>query len=172
MASLAAFGQSTNRHLDIAYNGGMILNPGWSIGLHYQVFEQEKTKPKGEVLNEIRAGLAFKGYYHRRLNTGIYLTPEASWIRTSPRNRQLGASLGIGYLRTFTPNTFGVSEDGVVDKKPLAGNNHFISIIGLRFGKKRTQMEWFIQPRLMVQFPYFEKPNLYFTTEFGISLNL
>ncbi len=165
-------------YLKIAYAGGMITHPGFSVGAGYQLSQWTNTKRNGNIVTQdIRLGINLGTYFHKRMHTGIFITPNIEWIRTSPKGFQFGLNLSGGYLKTFVPNTFKVDGEGLVQKQQGSGTDHFIFMPGLRLGKDlsingKANMEWFVNNQLMFQSPYFDKTNKYLLTEIGVNFKL
>ncbi len=169
------YGQDQGPRLKIAYNGGMIVNPGLSLGFGYNLFGSADDSKRNQ--HELRLGLTGSFYYHRRLNTGWSFGPELEWVRTGRRGFQYGVSVHSGYLRTSITNTFSVDDSGGVSKSGTAGTNHFFYDVGLRLGRRLRsgnplQMEWYVKPKLQFQTPYFWKKNQYFLTEIGVNFKI
>ena len=173
-----AYNQSEEYHLKLAYQGGMLVNPGMSLGLSYGFAHWSNTKRNGNTVGqEIRLGISASFYHHRRLNTGLMLGPELEWLRTGSKGSQFGFSVSSGFLRTFIANVYTVDDNGQVQPDKLSGTNHFFVSPGIRLGKhlsisKGKALEWYIKPQLQFQMPYFEKTNKYFLTEVGVNFKL
>mgnify|MGYP001801440790 CR=1 FL=1 len=173
-----SYGQMDRLYLKLSYIGGMIVNPGISLGLNYELLGSsvvEETSSKS--ISALRVGFALDFYHHRRLNTGLSLGPMVEWVRTTPKGFQYGAALSTGYLRTFIPNTFEIKENNQMQRNKFAGTNHFFYGLGLRFGKcldldDEKSLEWFVKPNLQFQSPYFEQSNKYFLTEIGVNYSM
>ena len=172
------FGQHQAPYFKVAYNGGIFINPGLSMGIGTNLLGKVDPGLKAvKSQQELRAGISLSFYHHRRLNTGLTIGPEIQWIRTSRKGFQFGLVADLGYLRTFIPNTFAVNEVGEIKEEGLSGTDHFFYNLGLRFGKdlRFTQgkgVEWMIKPKLQFQHPYFEKRNQYFLLEIGTNFKL
>ena len=172
-----ASGQSKAYHVKIAYNGGMIVNPGLSAGIQYSLLGGTREKKRGPVSQELRVGLAAGFYRHRRLHTGLSAGPEINWIRTGPKGFQFGIGLGLGYLKTIIPNTFEVGDDGQVSRDRFSSTDHLFFSYGIRLGKslrisRERNLEWYLHPKILHQTPYFYKTNRYFLLEAGVNFKI
>lgn len=175
--SLQAQESDKGFYLKIAYAGGMITHPGVSIGAGYSLSQWSKAKSNGLYVDqEIRLGLKLGTYFHKRMHTGVYLTPDVEWIRTGAKGFQFGLNFSAGYLKTFIPSTYSVNNEGIVQQKG-SGTQHFVFMPGIRLGKDLSKkgtgnVEWFVNNQLMFQTPYFDKTNKYLLTELGINLKI
>lgn len=162
----------------VTYQGGMILHPGLNLGLAYPIWKQAREKKNGKLITrELRLGLNAGFYYHRRLHTGLNCGPEMEFLRTGSKGGQLGLSFESGYLRTFIPASFEVSDVGTVSPAGSSGTNHFFYSPGIRFGKvfrisKHRELAWYVRPKLQFQTPYIGRTNKYFQTEIGVNFKL
>ncbi len=173
LAPALSWSQSGSNHFKIAYQGGLITHPGLSLGWSKTFLNREKTKRKGAAQREWRYGFSLSAYRHRRMQTGLLITPQLEKIHTSARGNQWGAGVAAGYLRAFIPNTYSVSDDGHVSKEKLSGTNHAVFMPYFRFGKDlevrlNLPLSWYVQTNLMFQFPYFEQTNKYLLLEAGV----
>ncbi|MEL7122660.1 MAG: hypothetical protein AAFO07_24650 [Bacteroidota bacterium] len=178
MSLSVAYGQNNGLYLKVAYNGGMIINPGVSLGVGYSLLGGAQDQATlDNSYHELRIGISTNYYFHQRLNKGLSLGPEVAWIRTSKKGFQFGVVSNFGFLRTHIDNTFEVDDSGLLSKAKSSGNNHFFYDFGLRLGRtgrldNQRMMEWYIQPKLQFQTPYFKQPNKYFLTEIGINYQI
>lgn len=178
LSSIQAQESDERFYLQIAYAGGMITHPGLNVEAGYSLGKWSRTKKTGQLVDqEIRLGLKFGTYFHKRMQTGIYLGPTLGWIRTGNKGFQLGINFSAGYLKTIVPNTYTIEDGGMVQSQKGSGNQHFFWMPGIRLGKDFSkngsgQLEWFVNNQLMFQSPYFDKTNKYLLTEFGINLKL
>lgn len=133
----------------ISYFGNNAWNPGLQFSIEKLISEKEKTKIRKETS---------KTNYKQRLltaNLGFYVDNPTHWAifnnyqytlrRISHKNRFLSISAGVGALRTFLPETYGISSNGNIEKKLLPGRYYFTPVISLGLGKlkhKTTNRGW------------------------------
>ncbi len=167
----------TVESITFSYYGEMVTHPGLKISADLNIREWDKIKSNrkdsSKVINKsflISPALGF--FYHRRYQTGLFLIPEAKYKRQNPKGGFYEVGFGIGYLRTFIPNTYEVSSNGEVNKV-IAGHNYFASNYFVSFGKdlsikKNLPIAYFIKPQFMYTVPNFPNGIGYFAFELGI----
>lgn len=167
--------------ISVSYYGEIITHPGLRIGANYNLrqWEKVKTSRKGVIKTkhkviEITPSVGF--YYHRRYQTGIFILPEIEYFRIKQNGKFFSIGLGLGYMRTFIPNTYEVLSNGEVNKIN-AGHDYFIRNYYVIFGKdlsvkKGIPLQYFIKPQLMTASPNFPKKVAYFILEIGIKYKL
>ena len=164
--------------ISISYFGEMVTHPGLMLSFDYNLKSWTKAKKKGDktILKSLKLepGLGF--YYHKRYQTGVLLNTELQFNRQSPKGNFFGYGFGLGYLRTFIPNTFEVSEGGKVEQT-TAGHNYFAPGIFFTLGKdlsikRNIPLCWFIKPNIIMALPNFPTTVTYFVLELGITYKL
>ena len=175
---LSAWTQRKSTYLQLAYMGGQITQPGISLKISQSFKQKSIQKANGKIhLHELTAGLKVGGYHHFHMQTGLFVAPELAWLQTRHRGGQIGVSLASGYLRTLIPDNFTVDHEGQVARSGFSGNNRFMIMPGIRFGKKLKNSQgmpqaWYIQPNTMWQFGGFNERTLYFLLEAGLIFHL
>jgi hypothetical protein len=171
---ITSSGQKQATYVKIAYEGGMFTHPGLSAGIE-RTLGSKKNAEDGPW-NEFRWGGKLGFYFHRRYQTGVFVLPGISWVKTSSAGFQYGAGFHTGYLRSFIPNTYKVSEDGSVTRKRFFGTNHLALVPSFSLGKSLVKsnipIEYFFNSQVMVQKPYFEGSNIYYVFSAGINYKL
>ncbi len=167
--------------VSISYYGEIITHPGLKINTDFNVKNWDKvrnTKKNSEktVNKSLIISPSLGVYYHKRYQTGLFLMPELKYKRLNPKGMFYEFGIGAGYLRTLIPNTYEVSENGVVEKVP-AGNNYFSTNYFIAFGKdlkinKNLPLAYFIKPQFMFAVPNFPGGTSYFALELGICYKL
>jgi len=158
----------------------MISHPGLKIGLDYSLktWNKEKTK-KGisKVLTKsyhLKPSIGF--YYHRRYQTGAFLSTEFSRQRQNIKGGFFSYGVNLGFLCTVVPNTYRVLPQGVVEKA-IAAHYYVWPGWSLAFGKDLsvkhgTPLSWFVKPQFMYALPNFPSGVGYFILETGIVYKL
>jgi len=157
--------------ISFSYLGEMITHPGIRLGLDYPLRQWENSKSMNEL--QISPTLGF--YTHRRYQTALFFIPDIRIMRQNQKGGQIGAGLGLGYLRTFIPNTYEVGSDGQV-QKTLAGYHYLATSVSLHFGRmlnlQRREMGYYVRPQFVFATPGFPRGTGYFWLELGIQLKL
>lgn len=175
-----ARGQQRFESISISYYGEMITHPGIKFGLDYRLSQNVKEKSKKDRYKTIYRGFVLTPtvgfFYHKRYQTAINVVPEIKYTRSSERGGYFETGLGLGYMRTFVPNTFTVSNNYEV-QKTVAGHNLFASTFFFAFGKNITvkdniPMGLYIKPQYLLAAPNFPTATSYFLLEIGIKYKL
>ena len=158
---------------------GSVIYPGFKIGIErpYKIVQVEKAKKRRtKVFSKERSLTANLGYYHHTsFHDNFYLLVERQNRRQKASGWFMELAPGIGYSRTFLGGTtYTVSDDGVVDKKNLAGYNY--ALVSVAFGggynlavKKEKPLKIIGKISLLGMFPY--NSFVYFrpTVEVGVA---
>jgi hypothetical protein len=156
-------------YLDADYSGATITHPGLQGGYGRFLINKQSEELKGnELLAMVRAGF----YFHRDRHTGVYGTIGLEWIRTSPGGFQFGFELPVGYLRTFIPKVYELTENGDVNNLGMAGTNHLILSPALRLGHTISSHylnSWFIKNRVMIINGYVGGSTQQYMLEAGVA---
>tara|TARA_R110002050_G_scaffold6037_1_gene25783 strand:- start:1362 stop:1895 length:534 start_codon:yes stop_codon:yes gene_type:complete len=167
----------TIESINFSYYGEMITHPGLKISADFNITEWDKikstNKDSSKTINKnilISPALGF--FCHRRYQTGLFFIPEIKYKRQNPKGRFYEVGIGLGYLRTFIPNTYEVNSSGEVNKTN-AGYNYFATNHFISFGKdlsikKDLDLAYFIKPQFMYVVPNFPNGIGYFALELGI----
>ena len=170
---IASIGQKHAMYIKVAYEGGMFTHPGLSAGIERPLGSKKNAEGPW---NEFRLGGKLGFYYHRRYQTGVFVLPGISWVKTTASGFQYSAGFHVGYLRAFIPNTYYVSDDGSIIRKHFFGTNHLAIAPSFSLGKslvkKSIPIEYFFNSQVMVQKPYFEGSNFYYVFSLGINYKL
>ncbi|USD25861.1 hypothetical protein [Flagellimonas marinaquae] len=102
--------------------------------------------------------------------------PEIKIRRQNQKGGYFELGAGLGYLRTFVPNTFEVGPTGEVSKVH-AGHHYWAKNIFFTIGrelksKNRSPIGMFIKPQFLYATPNFPKGVGYFMLEIGLNLKL
>lgn len=163
--------------VSISYYGEMITHPGLKVSADFNMKEWEKMnstkKDSSKTIDKsfiISPALGF--FYHRRYQTGLVFIPEVKFKRQNPRGRFFECGIGLGYFRTFIPNSYEIKSSGEVNKV-VAGHNYFATNYFISFGKdlivnKELPISYFIKPQFIYAVPNFPNGTGYFALEIGI----
>ncbi|WP_421918960.1 hypothetical protein [Marinifilum sp.] len=167
--------------ISVSYLGEMITHPGIKVSADFNMKEWDKTKNSHRgssktITKSLLFSPALGSFYHRRYQTGVFFMPEAKLKRKNPKGKFYEIGVGLGYLRTFIPNTYKVNDAGEVSKT-LAGHNYFATNYSISFGKdlsvkKNLLVAYFIKPQFIYAVPNFPNGTGYFALEIGIKYSL
>lgn len=162
--------------ISFSYFGEMIKHPGIKINADFPIKEWDKNKSAKEdytkVFNKsIILSPALGMYYHKRYQTGLFIVPEIKYQRKNYMHSFLECGIGLGYLRTFIPNTFEVDSNGEV-KNGSGGHDYLVTNYFITFGKdfifnKPVPIAYYIKPQFMYAVPNFPTGIAYFALEIG-----
>lgn len=177
--SLLTWGQGIKPDaISVAYYGEMVIHPGLKLSADFNIKEWDKTKTtkkhSSKTINRsliLSPALGF--FYHQNYQTGLFFMLELKYRRQNQRGVFFGFGIGLGYLRTFIPNTYEVDGSGEINQT-TAGYNYFASNYFISFGKdlsirKNIPLACFIKPQFMYAIPNFPNGTGYFALELGIS---
>lgn len=158
--------------ISISYFGETITHPGFKLGLAFPV--KSWTKAGKEIDKAIYFGASTGMFYHRRYQTGLFASPELSLKRKNVKGNTFATGVGLGYLRTFIPNTYEINVNGDV-QKTIAGHDYLLSSIFVSFGKsikshRGRSLEYFVKPQFLYATPNFPNGVGYFALEIGINI--
>ncbi|WP_339915837.1 hypothetical protein [Yeosuana marina] len=165
------------KSISVGYFGEMITHPGFKVSLSYHIFQWENEKKNNKTIKKsVSINPSIGGYYHRRYQTGIVALPEFAYNRTNSKGNSFSIGSGAGYLRTFIPNTYKVTNTGDV-KKVNAGYNYFMTNVFMSFDKKlkwatKNPVHLYIKPQFMYALPNFPNGVGYFALEIGLKYSL
>lgn len=171
----------TPNSVSVAYWGEMIGHPGLKLEANYHLQEWESVKNKRNGTEIIKSKalvlspyLAF--FHHKRYQTGI--TPGLSFAYdvSKSNNKTFSAGIGLGYLRTYVPNTYQISEAGEMEKT-TAGHNYFTGSAFVSWGRAFEQNGFipsraYIKPQLMYAMPNFPNAVAYLLFEVGVNYKI
>ena len=154
--------------VSVSYVGEMITHPGIGLRLNYSLKNWTNERSSKQLL----AGPSLGFFYHRRYQTSLYFIPEVHITRQNIKGNQIGAGMGVGYLRSFIPNTYQAGSDGqAVDA--VAGHHYFATSIAVRFGRaihlEKRDLGFYISPQFLYLLPNFPKGTGYFLLEIGVN---
>lgn len=174
--------------LSISYNGENGFHPGLKLGTFYTIWSNEKSKAYRNKkrraqygtktkLREINADFNIGGYSHPNNHSGYFVHTGLTYLRTKLRkNRQLGISLEIGYLRrNYKFKTYELDQNGEIREVKAAGNNAMSIGLAPQFGQEFSISErpirFFVKPIVqLVQYGHSWQPNA--TLELGTVINI
>lgn len=167
--------QQPNSQWFFSYTGEMITHPGFKLGLHhgFKQWESVKEKKNGKNKKYVKQFVASPGlgvFYHRRYQTAVYAIQELSYECQKPNGRYRSCGLGLGYMRTFIPNTYEVKNGKV--ERTTSGDNYLIIPLFVTVGRKpfgHQRLGWFAKPGVMLSMPGFPMATGYFLLEMGIT---
>lgn len=143
LLSIAAFSQDrveASLPINVSYYGGLLLNPGLSIGTDYDLTEKLKIKEKKRKKVSIKKGYALTpqiSFYSQtqsqvNLISSIALTKKRT--RNNKRFREFGISLG--HTQKFNSGeTLVVGSNGVVSGKAISSRAYFTPGVSLGCGR-------------------------------------
>ncbi|NUQ25068.1 MAG: hypothetical protein HUU34_14060 [Saprospiraceae bacterium] len=158
---------------------GSVAYPGFKIGveLPYKVIQIEKAKRKGvkTFSSEYYLSANLGYYHHTTFHDNFFLLIEWQKRRQKASGWFWEMAPGAGYSRTFLGReTYTVSDEGIVDKKTLAGYNY--ALISFSYGggynfsiKKKNPLKTYGKISLLGLFPYNSFIYLRPTVEVGIA---
>ncbi len=179
------YGQNTNAmpetSIKAAYMGSLIY-PGFKIGIERpsKVIQVEKTKSWGTktILKERYWTYNFGFYHHKTFHTNLFLLVERQMRRQNSGGFFVEFAPGLGYSRTFLDGiTYTVNENGVVNKKSLAGYNYAMLSLGGGCGydfSRKTKMPFkmYLKTSALIMAPYNSFLYVRPTAELGIIYSL
>ena len=161
-----------SRFLSLAYEGGFVAHPGFSLGYHWAYSLGEKWS--------VRPGVKTGAYFHRRYQNAVFLTAKAQLLHSGKKGGFYGFEVNAGFQRHFIPHTFSVREDGSIEKR-AAGTNHLVYAPGFLLGGRllrssKHYLEWYLNPQLQFRQLHgnskeFKREN-YFLLAFGVNYRL
>lgn len=124
------------------------FNPGGEIGLTW------KTKEKKFITKEFNTYLG--GYYHRKVQTAIYLRAEYLYRFRYLRPLSFDLFGGLGYMHTFYPgNLYEQNDNGDFEDINQLGRPHAIGNIGIGVSiANSSRWEPFAKFEWMLQTPF------------------
>ncbi len=158
---------------------GSVVYPGFKIGIErpYKIVQVEKAKKRRtKVFSKERSLTANLGYYHHtNYHDNFFLLIERQKRRQKASGWFSEIAPGIGYSRTFLGGeTYTVSDEGVVDKKTLAGYHY--ALLSVAFGggynfsiKKEKPLKIYGKISLLGLLPYNSFAHLRPTVEVGVA---
>ena len=174
--------------LSISYYGENAIHPGIKLGTYYTIWSVEKTrtyrssKRKAKYgtkikLKELNADFNIGGYSHPNNHNGYFVNTGLTFLRTKLRkNRQLGISLELGYLRRdYKFKTYELNTDGTIREVKAAGNNAFTIGLAPQFGREFSIAErpvrFYCKPAFqLVKYGHSWQPNA--ALEVGTVINI
>lgn len=165
----------------ISYYGINTFHAGLKVGVEYPIKRKIIEKPRIPrkyglkiVRKEWIASVNLIGYYHRNNHTGIWLNNELSRRRTGRRGGFKEFTYGLGFLKTFLPNTYIVNDNGDIEKVFLPGRGYYTLSFGIAYGKDLSVKHnkpicWYIKPNYYLIFPFNKLFNMGFGFEIGIT---
>ncbi len=169
LCAAAIPGFSQRQMVSLAYEGGMVTHPGLSAAYLAPIATRN-----GWVL---QGGIKVGFYYHRRYQTGIFLTPVIQGQHVSTKGFIWGVDMAAGPQRTFIPNTYKVDDSGSISKHRSAGMMQWVFTPGIRFGRDLSErrmvpLQWFLNPQLQFRRPATGRMEKYFLMGVGINYKL
>lgn len=174
--------------LSISYYGENAFHPGIKLGTYYTIWSVEKSKiyrsskRKSKYgtktkLKELNIDLNVGGYSHPNNHNGYFINTGLTFLRTKLRkNRQIGISLEIGYLRRdYKFKTYELNTDGTIREVKAAGNNAMSFGLAPQFGQEFSIAErpvrFYVKPIFqIVQYGHSWQPNA--AIEVGTVINI
>lgn len=179
---ISAKGQKLAPHsVSVAYWGQMVGHPGIKLQANYHVKEWERVKNKKNGTEIIKSKalvlsphLAF--FHHKRYQTGITSGLSLAYDVVKSNNKTFSTGLGLGYLRTYVPNTYQISESGQMEKT-LSGHNYLAGSAFVSWGRAFQQKglvpsRAYLKPQLMYSLPNFPNAVAYLLLEVGVNYKL
>lgn len=167
--------------VSFSYFGEMLTHPGLKVSTDFNIKEWDKIKStkkdSSKTINKsFLVSPALGIFHHRRYQTGLFFIPEVKFKRQNPKGNFFECGIGIGYLRSFIPNSYEVNSSGEVNKI-VAGFNYLATNYFISFGKdlsikKNLPIAYFLKPQFIYAVPNFPNGTGYFALELGIRYNL
>ena len=182
MATQVSWAQSIKpQSYSVAYWGEMISHPGLKIEVNYILKNWDKRKQDkagNEIIKDkmIVLSPSLGLYYHKRYQTGITPAISFSYLSVRDSKKTFGAGMGLGYLRTWVPNTYKISESGDMEKV-ISSHNYAMNTIFLSWGRNLKQdglipSNIYVKPQFMLALPNFPNAVGYFMLEVGVKYQL
>lgn len=159
---------------------GSLIYPGFKVGLElpYKITRIEKTKKWGEkIILKERYWTGNLGFYHHpTFHDNFFLLLEKQNRRQKRSGWFTESAIGVGYSHTFLgEETYEVSQEGLVQKKSLAGHNHAVFSMSLGGGYNfarlhHSPVKVFGKLSLLTLFPSNSFFTLRPTAEIGVVL--
>lgn len=158
---------------NISYFGKEVTRPG--IKVSKPVYA--KTLGNSSVKKAITVSPSVGIYWHYRNHTGLFINSEISFSFLYKNNFMWDFFVGGGYLRTFLAGkVYTVSDNMEVKRKYMAGNNQFMPMVGIGFGKKHKKesslKKSFVKLGVFYQYPHNTMWLLNPIIEIGTSVSL
>lgn len=178
MIPMTSFCQSkilADWHLGVSYYGNNLINPGLQVTGEKLLWEKQKSRVRRNQSVE----LSYKQYlfdtnlgffydnptYFALLNSYVIQQREVQ-----EKGKYTSYGVGLGYIRTFLPETFSVASNGSVTQAKRPGNWYFAPevTIGLgRLWKRKSSQPWRLQVHALFLTNYNLGPNILFNVEYG-----
>lgn len=169
--------------LCLSYYGKAFVQPGYKIGLEYELWTKEKSRVRqnGTTIDKKHAffiGEHLSNYYHRRNHSGLFLHTEIGYRGTRKKGFFYEVSTGVGYYHSFLMgDTYTVSDGGDVDRIPLAGNPGLGALFSVGIGKDcsfKSNLPWGWHMRYveLLKYPFGTSYINYSVIEIGIKYYL
>jgi hypothetical protein len=158
--------------LSIAYWGEMISHPGLKAEANYSLKSWEKEKQKKNIVLSPSLGV----FYHKRYQTGVLPAVGLSYQSVRGAKKTFSGGLDLGYLRTFVPNTYQITEEGLMEGI-VAGHNYLATNVYVSLGRNIIQdgmkpSTIYVKPQFMLALPNFPNAVGYFMLEIGLKYQL
>jgi len=157
----------------VAYYGIYTFHPGLKVGVEYPIKRKVKEISKLPIFyklgiyksNKIKtihkdwiSSANFAMYKHKDNNTGFMLNGELARRRTGGHNLYREINMGFGFLKTFLPTTYEMTETGDIDKKFLPGHLYGVINFGFALGidfsiNEASKIAMYMKPTYFLMFP-------------------
>jgi len=126
------------------------VHPGIQLGTEFK-------------LREGRGGRMYLGahggyFHHDHLAQGFYLGSELGYAYRTAIGTSVGASLGLGYLRTYVTGPEFVFANGSYHRRPDTGNGRMMPSFSLEIGqhlrKEHYAPQLFVRYQTWLEYPY------------------
>jgi len=167
--------------VSIGYWGEMVTHPGVKIEANYHLKTWDKTRQrnngsKTSIQKNLVLSPSIGSFYHRRYQTAILPSINIAYQSVRNEKRTFRGGLGVGYLRTFVPNTYSVSDAGIMEST-MAGHNYLAGTVFASWGRNFSQeglipSSVFLKPQFVYAVPNFPGGVAYFMLEVGFNYRL
>ena len=146
---------------------GLFKNPGVNLRYERPLFFTVKETPKRKIRAfHLNGNLGF--YWDPYTHVATYATAGFLYRKTNRRNRQWMIGINpLGYMRTFTHETYEVDDNLNVTSKKFAGRSYYAPELIIGTGKLKEDRARFFNIHLMILGKYNLGPLPLLNFEFG-----
>jgi hypothetical protein len=166
---------SKDWHLGVAYYGNNAWNPGLQITAQKVIWDRtkEKVRNNGKVQIKHQQFLfdANIGYFYDNPSQHVAFNNfQSLYRRVREKGKYRSMGLGLGYMRTFLPETYTVDQGGNVSQVDNPGYWYFTPTFTLGVGrlwKRNVSLPWRIQVHTLFMTNYNVGINPLLNIEYG-----
>lgn len=162
--------------LEMSYFSHLGTHPGLAFGASQTLSEFGRNRKWKPITISYRVPLTAKMgfYYHKNYHTAGLIMLNTGIERSNEKLRSWALLPGIGYTRSFIPNTYKITDTGI--EEITVSHGAFTAQIGLRhsrpLGKNNLAYKWYVQPTYLRAYKNNGTYTAHFLFELGITKNL